>query len=74
MNPTHPKEKWYYSPAWQDAEREADDDLRAGRYEDFRSIEQVIAVLRESPLSPDNNGTDRLAASLRRTSRRRKTP
>ncbi len=34
---TDATQAWYWTPAWQAGEREADDDLAAGRYEDFTS-------------------------------------
>ena len=36
---------WYWSPGWQAAEHEAEDDLAAGRYADFNSLDEMIADL-----------------------------
>jgi hypothetical protein len=67
-----PKRAWFWSRQWQMAEREADADMQAGRYEDFDSIDQVIAVLKQNAISDPPDAIDRLAAALRRTVRRRK--
>jgi len=37
---------WYWTAEWQAAEREADEDLRLGRYDDFETMEGMIADLR----------------------------
>lgn len=36
---------WYWTPEWQAREREAEADLRAGRYEDFDSMDDFLASL-----------------------------
>ncbi len=66
-----PKNRWYWTQAWQQAEREADADAIEGRYEDFDTIEQVIAVLQQNALTDPPEKVDRLAAALRRLPRRR---
>jgi len=33
---------WFWSPEWQKKEKEADDDLDAGRYRDFDSLEDLL--------------------------------
>ena len=38
-------QSWFWSPAWQTAEREADEDIRLGRYEDFATMDDFIAAL-----------------------------
>ena len=38
---------WYWSPKWQAAEREADQDLQAGRYDKFDSMDEMIADLEQ---------------------------
>ncbi len=38
-------EAFYYTPAWQAAEREADEDLATGRYDDFETMADLIADL-----------------------------
>lgn len=37
---------WYWTPEWQAGERQADEDIRAGRVESFRSAEDLIRNLR----------------------------
>ena len=46
-------EAFYHTPAWQAAEREADEDLAVGRYDDFETMADLIADLerREAELS-----------------------
>ena len=36
---------WYWTEEWQKGEREADEDIAAGRYEDFDNIEDAIRYL-----------------------------
>jgi hypothetical protein len=36
---------WFWTPEWQAMEREADDDLAAGRYEDFETFDDFIEGL-----------------------------
>jgi len=38
-------EAFFYTPEWQAAEREADDDLATGRYDDFETMADLIADL-----------------------------
>ncbi|MDY7078071.1 MAG: AbrB/MazE/SpoVT family DNA-binding domain-containing protein [Chloroflexota bacterium] len=38
-------EAFFYTPAWQAAEREADEDLATGRYDDFETVADLIADL-----------------------------
>ena len=38
---------WYRSPEWQAAEREADEDLNSGHYDDFETMDDMIADLRQ---------------------------
>lgn len=66
-----PKNRWYWTRTWQQAEREADSDAAEGRYEDFDTIDQVIAVLQQNALTDPPDTIDRLAAALRRLPRRR---
>lgn len=40
-----PAQAWYWSAEWQSKEREADEDLAAGRYRDFDDIEDLIRYL-----------------------------
>lgn len=46
---------WFWEPAWQAKEREADEDLAAGRVERFESDEEFLAALdkRMKPLDAD---------------------
>jgi AbrB family looped-hinge helix DNA binding protein len=46
---------WFWEPTWQAKEREADEDLAAGRFERFKSDEEFLAVLDErmKPLDAD---------------------
>jgi hypothetical protein len=37
---------YFWTRRWQDGEREADEDLIAGRYKDFASMDDLIAELR----------------------------
>lgn len=39
------RDAWYWSKEWQEKEREADEDLKAGKYKDFGSIEDLIKDL-----------------------------
>ena len=68
-----PRDKWFYARHWRQAEREAIDDLYAGRYEDFTDMDQVIAVLKENdPTATARlDQVDRLAMALRRFRRKR---
>ncbi len=36
---------WFWTPEWQAAEREAEEDLRLGRYDEFETMEDMIADL-----------------------------
>lgn len=67
-----PQDKWFYTRRWQRAERDADADMRAGRYEDFADMDEVIDVLKQNdPTSTAQlNPVDRVAAALRRFRRR----
>lgn len=37
---------WFWTPEWQAMEREADEDLAAGRYEDFETLDDFIEDLK----------------------------
>jgi hypothetical protein len=58
-------DEWFWTRGWQKAEREANDDLKAGRYEDFDAIEQMVRVLLQNVATDDPQQLDRLAAALR---------
>ena len=36
---------WFWTPEWQAAEREASEDIEAGRVSDFDSVDEAIAAL-----------------------------
>ena len=40
-------QEWFWTDAWQAAEREADADLRAGRVHRFKSADEAIAYLHQ---------------------------
>lgn len=33
---------WFWTPEWQEKEREADRDMKEGRYEDFENAEDLL--------------------------------
>ena len=43
--PTCSDQAWFWTSEWQAMEREADDDLDAGRCEDFETLDDMIADL-----------------------------
>jgi len=57
---------WFRSKPWKDAEKRADDDLRAGRYEDFSTIDEVMAVLLQNAATDRPEQLDKIAEALRR--------
>lgn len=42
QNGNDPDQAWYWSPKWQQEEREAEEDLRNGHYRDFNSMDELI--------------------------------
>lgn len=38
---------WFWTEEWQEAEREADEDLQSGRYKDFDCADEAIKWLNE---------------------------
>ncbi len=64
--PQNPGDAWFRSKAWKAAERRADDDLRAGRYEDFDSIDGVMKVLLQHAATENPDQLDKIAEALRR--------
>jgi AbrB family looped-hinge helix DNA binding protein len=36
------KQSWFWSKEWQEAEKEAETDLRAGRVKKFKNVEELI--------------------------------
>lgn len=47
---------WFWSPAWQAAEREADEDWATERYDEFETMEDLIADLHRQ-VAESENGT-----------------
>ena len=43
--PIKPGQEWFWSAAWQRAEKESEADLAAGRYETFDTMEEFMADL-----------------------------
>ena len=41
-----PDQAWFWTPEWQAGERLADEDLRTGNYEDFDTMDDLIASLK----------------------------
>ena len=46
---------WFWTPEWQEGERQADEDLAAGRFDRYESDEEFLAALRArmKPLDAD---------------------
>jgi hypothetical protein len=40
-----PDQAWFWTPEWQAMEREADEDIAAGRYKTFDNMDDLIADL-----------------------------
>ena len=38
-----PDQEWFWSTAWQQAEKEVEEDLAAGRYETFDTMDEFLA-------------------------------
>ncbi len=51
MREIDPKQAWFWTPEWQEGEREADEDIAAGRVTRYDSDEQFLAAL-EADLKP----------------------
>lgn len=43
--PIKPGQEWFWSAAWQQAEKEVEEDLAAGRYETFDTMDEFLADL-----------------------------
>lgn len=41
----YPDQAWFWTKEWQAGEREADEDIRLGRYTEYATIEEFIASL-----------------------------
>ena len=47
-------QSWYWTPEWQSAEKDADDDIAAGRVHRFSNVEDAIGFLhREAGDKPE---------------------
>lgn len=46
--PVDPEQAWYWTPEWQAKEREADEDIAAGRDKVYYSDEEFLAALEAS--------------------------
>ncbi|MBN1812724.1 MAG: hypothetical protein JXA14_12880 [Anaerolineae bacterium] len=42
-----PDQMWYWTEQWQVQEREAEDDFRAGRYDEFATMDEFIGSLQD---------------------------
>lgn len=47
----HGRQWWYWTPAWQEAEREADENYRAGRFTTYSTVDAFIADLEGGELN-----------------------
>ena len=50
FQPINPDQAWFWTKEWQAGEREADDDIKAGRGRVFFSEEEFLASLEEDAL------------------------
>jgi hypothetical protein len=41
-----PDQAWFWTPEWQAGERQADEDLRTGNFDDFDTMDDFIALLK----------------------------
>ena len=39
------EESWFWAKSWQAAERQADEDLKKGRYKDFDTVDELLKDL-----------------------------
>ena len=46
------EQAWFWTPEWQKKEREADDDLARGRYQDFSSPAEALKWLKRKKSKP----------------------
>ena len=49
---------WYWTPEWQAAEGEADEDLRLGRYDEFETMDDMIADLQRQMAEQQRDQAD----------------
>ena len=47
-----PDQAWFWTPVWQAAEREADEDIRAGRVETFATMDEFMNTLFDASVGP----------------------
>jgi len=47
-------QKWFWTEEWQEGEREADEDIKAGRVKKFDNVHDLIAELESEELSNDD--------------------
>ena len=45
MRKLYPSQAWFWTPEWQAEERKVDEDLKAGRFEIYDSIDEFIEDL-----------------------------
>lgn len=48
-----PSQAWYWTKEWQEAERKADEDIKAGRYTTYDSVDDLIADLHQAAKKHD---------------------
>jgi hypothetical protein len=58
--PVPKDQEWFWSAEWQKGEREVDEDLKAGRYKTFDSVEKLLAYLNLPIICPINSDTKHL--------------
>jgi hypothetical protein len=51
--PVDPDQAWFWTPAWQEGEREAEADKAAGRWDRYNGDEEFLAALDERSGSSD---------------------
>lgn len=42
-----PDQAWFWTPEWQAGERQADEDLKTGNFDDFDTMDDFIASLKQ---------------------------
>jgi hypothetical protein len=51
---------YFWTKRWQQAEREVDEDLQAGRYQDFNSMNELIRALEDDMNDECSTGTSEM--------------
>ena len=64
--PIAQRDQWFWKQSWQRGEHNVDADLRAGRYDDFHSIEELLKVLPPPPQTEPLSPAMLIAQALRR--------